>query len=136
MSLYPKILVTIDCSPVDDAVLQHIVPLAIQNGSQVFLLHVVHSHTLDEDRDLTADAKKTLDKYRQQLSDQGIKAEVILRSGEPAPEICAEILKQDFSLVAMATHGHSLLESLLYGSVSRTLKQQVNIPILLIPADK
>lgn len=50
MQVYKKILVTIDCSPVDDAILRHISAVARQNEAKVYLLHVVHSHTLDQDR--------------------------------------------------------------------------------------
>ena len=50
MQVYKKILVAMDCSPVDDAIIEHVSALALQNNAQVFLLHVVHSHTLDQDR--------------------------------------------------------------------------------------
>jgi len=132
MNVYHKILVTIDCSPVDETVLKHVAALAIQNEAIVYLLHVVHSHTLDQNRALTEIAEIALSKYSQQLRDQGIAVEVIMRSGEPETEIYNEIQQQDFDLVAMATHGHSLLESVLYGSVSRSLKYRIYIPLLLI----
>ncbi|MFA9424335.1 MAG: universal stress protein [Sedimentibacter sp.] len=132
MNVYHKILVTIDCSPVDETVLKHVAALAIQNEAIVYLLHVVHSHTLDQNRDLTQIAEIALSKYSQQLRDQGISVEVLLRSGEPETEIFKEIQQQDFDLVAMGTHGHSLLESALYGSVSRSLKYRISIPLLLI----
>ena len=45
MQIYKKIMVTIDCSPVDETILKHVAALAIQNKAEVYLLHVVHSHT-------------------------------------------------------------------------------------------
>jgi hypothetical protein len=54
MQVYRKILVTIDCSSVDDTIVAHVSALALQNNAQVALLHVVHSHTLDQHRVLDA----------------------------------------------------------------------------------
>jgi len=58
----------------------------------------------------------------------------VLRSGEPDTEILAEIEQHDYDLVAMATHGHSFIGDMLFGSVSRTLKHRIRIPLLLIGA--
>ena len=132
MNVYHRILVTIDCSPVDQNVLKHVSALAIQNEAIVYLLHVVHSHTLDQNRASTETAEIALNKYSKQLRDLGITVEIIMKSGEPEIEIYKEIPQQDFDLVAMATHGHSLLESTLYGSVCRYLRHRIRIPLLLI----
>ena len=132
MKVYHKILVTMDCSPVDNSVIKHVAALAVQNGAQVVLLHVVHSHTLDQDRSLREKAEIILNSHSKILQAQGIDVKVVLRSGEPDPEILDEIRKENYDLVAMATHGHSFLGDILFGSVSRTLKHRINIPLLLI----
>lgn len=132
MQLYKKILVTIDCSPVDDAILEHITALALQNEAEVYLLHVVHSHTLDQDRALHERTEGCMKSRRELLESRGIKAHIVVRSGEPEKEILVELEGSDYDLVAMATHGHSFIGDLLYGSVSRTLKHKISIPLLLI----
>ncbi len=132
MKVYHKILVTMDCSPVDNSVLNHVAALAVQNEAQVVLLHVVHSHTLDQDRSLREKAEIILNSHSKILQAQGIDVKIVLRSGEPDPEILDEIRKKNYDLVAMATHGHSFLGDILFGSVSRTLKHRINIPLLLI----
>ncbi len=121
-----------DCSPVDDRILEHVAQLALQNRSKVFLLHVVHSHTLDEHRALTRNAEILLAQGCQKLVDQGIDAKVVQRSGEPDEQILKEIQDGDYDLVAMATHGHSTFGQILFGSVSKTLKQKISIPMLLL----
>jgi nucleotide-binding universal stress UspA family protein len=136
MQVYRKILVAIDCSPVDDAIIEHVAALALQNSAKVYLLHVVHSHTLDQNRVLTEKARVTMAGYRATLEAQGVEAFVLLRSGEPDPEILAEIENADYDLVAMATHGHTFLGDLLFGSVSRTLKHRIQIPLLLLKPDR
>ncbi len=132
MQVYKKILVTMDCSAVDDAIIEHVSALALQNHAQVYLLHVVHSHTLDQNRALREPAEAALKGRCEILQAQGIEVHVVIRSGEPDEEILAELEANDYDLVAMATHGHSFVGDVLYGSVSRTLKHRISIPLLLI----
>lgn len=132
MQVYRKIVVAMDCSAVDDAIIEHVTALALQNSAQVYLLHVVHSHTLDQERALREVAEKTLNTRRTALRAKGIDAHIVIRSGEPDAEILDEIQANNYDLVAMATHGHSFIGDILFGSVSRTLKHKINTPLLLI----
>ena len=132
MQIYRHILVPIDCSPVDDAIVAHVADIAEQNGSKVDLLHVVHSHTVDQDRALRERAEGTLASYREIYSNRGVENRVVIRSGEPEAEILAQIDAEAYDLVAMATHGHGFIGDLLFGSVSRTLKHRIDIPLLLL----
>lgn len=132
MQVYKKILVAMDCSSVDDVIIEHVSALAIQNNAQVYLIHVVHSHTLDQDRALRELAEAFLKSRCEALQAKGIETHIVIRSGEPDEEILEEIEAKDYDLVAMATHGHSFLGDILFGSVSRTLKHKISIPLLLI----
>jgi len=132
MQVYKKILVTMDCSPVDAAIVEHIAPLALQNKATVHLLHVVHSHTLDQERALREQAQTALKTHLDTLEGQGIEAAIVLRSGEPETEILAEVEENGYDLVAMALHGHTFLADALLGSVSRSLKHALRIPLLLL----
>ena len=136
MQVYKKILVAIDCSPVDEAILGHVSALALQNKAKVYLLRVVHSHTLDQDRVLHQKTKKCMESYQKQLQEQGIDTAVVIRSGEPDEQILEEIRENNYDLMAMATHGHTFIGDLLFGSVSRTLKHKIEIPLLLIKSRK
>ncbi len=136
MKVYRNILVAIDCSSVDDFLVEEVSALALQLGATMHLLHVVHSHTLDQERFLRAESTLILDRYRQKLEAEGIGVNVVLRSGEPEREILGEIEEKSYDLVAMAAHGHSLPERILFGSVSRTLRQTVSIPLLLVRPDR
>jgi nucleotide-binding universal stress UspA family protein len=132
VQVYKKILVAMDCSPVDDTIVEHVSALAIQNNAQVYLLHVVHSHTLDQDSTLRQQAEIFLKPRCEALQARGVETHVLIRSGEPDAEILKEIEGKDYDLVAMATHGHTFLGDLLFGSVSRTLKHKISTPLLLI----
>ena len=132
MQVYKKILVAMDCSPVDDVIIEHVSALAIQNKAQVSLIHVVHSHTLDQHRALYETAEKSLNSSCDKLKARGIKTHIVIRSGEPDDEILKEIENDNYDLVAMATHGHTFIGDLLFGSVSDTLKHKISIPLLLM----
>ncbi len=136
MKVYRNILVAIDCSSVDDFLVEEVSALALQLGATMHLLHVVHSHTLDQERFLRAESTLILDRYRQKLEAEGIGVNVVLRSGEPEREILREIEEKSYDLVAMAAHGHSLPERMLFGSVSRAIRQNISIPLLLIRPDR
>jgi nucleotide-binding universal stress UspA family protein len=132
MQVYRRILVTMDCSSVDDAIIEHVSALALQNKAEVYLMHVVHSHTIDQDRALREVAEASLKARHEELKGRGIAAQIIIRSGEPDEEILAEIERGDYDLVAMGTHGHSLIGDIVFGSVSQTLKHRISIPLLLM----
>lgn len=133
MRVYGNILVPIDCSAVDDAVIGHVGSLAQQNGARVHLLHVVHAHTLGQNRALHARAERALAAHRQALQQRGLEVVVLIRTGEPDVEVLKQVREGDYDLVAMATHGHSYVGDFLFGSVSRTLKHALRVPLLLVP---
>jgi len=135
MQVYKKILVAMDCSAVDDTIIEHVSALALQNNAQVYLIHVVHSHTLDQDRVLREQTEACLKSRCETLQARGIEARIVIRSGEPDTELLKEIEGKDYDLVAMATHGHSFVGDILFGSVSRTLKHKISVPLLLIGPD-
>jgi universal stress protein A len=132
MQIYKKILLTMDCSEVDGPIVEHVSALAPQNKAEVVLLHVVHAHSLDQDRALHNKAIIILDACLADLRAKGIEAHSIVKSGEPDTEILHEIEDGGYDLVAMATHGHTLIGDILFGSVSESLKHKISIPLLLL----
>ena len=63
---------------------------------------------------------------------EGVDARAIIKKGEPEAEIMNEIETGEYDLVAMATHGHTFLGDILFGSVSDSLKHKLTIPLLLL----
>jgi nucleotide-binding universal stress UspA family protein len=132
MQLYRDILVAIDGSPADEVLIRQVAALAGQLGANVHLLHVVHSHTLDQERALREQAGAILDRCRAQLREQGVHVEALVRSGEPDREILMELGEHSYDLLAIAAHGHNLFGRILFGSVSRSLREKVLIPLLIV----
>ena len=132
MQSYRNILVALDGSASDDALISQVSVLAAPLGAKVHLLHVAHSHTLDQDRALREQAAVFLQRHQSAMQKLGIEVDVRVRSGEPDREILQEIEEQRYDLLAMAAHGHSLFGRILFGSVSRALRNKISIPILLV----
>ena len=132
MQIYKKILVTLDCSEVEGPIIAHVSALAQQNNAQVVLLRVIHAHTIDQDRALRDKAATAMEASLAELLAQGVPASSIIKNGEPEAEIIKEIEIGGYDLVAMATHGHTFIGDLLFGSVSDSLKHSINIPLLLL----
>lgn len=134
--MYEKILVPLDGSPVDRAIIDHVTKLAAIHKSTVILIRVAHYHTRDAQAHELQTAQAYLDTVQAELNRQGIATETILDHGEPAETILAHAEFMGCDLIAMATHGHRLLGDLLFGSVASELRHRTSIPILLIRASE
>jgi len=136
VQIYKRILLTIDCSEVDGPIVAHVSALARQNNAQVVLMHVIHAHTLEQDRALRDKATAAMDDWLTNMRSEGIEVLAIIKNGEPEDEILHEIENGDYDLVAMATHGHNLFGDILFGSVSKSLKHNITIPLLTLRYSK
>ena len=137
--MYDKILVTLDASPTDRAIIEHIKALAKTMHSRVALLHVADgwaARTYGADAvspEITQD-KAYLEKVRAEFQSAGISAEAELAYGEPAKEIVRWVEEKDCDLVAMSTHGHRFIADLFLGSTSRQVRHSISVPVLLLRA--
>lgn len=132
MALYKNILLLMDCSPVDDAIVTHIEELAKHHKSRVHLFHVVHAHTLDQERLMFAATETCLSKVKAMLVNKGIDASYSFVEGEPAEEVLKKTKEPTWDLIAMATHGHKGISDFILGSVSEVLKHNSDKPLLLL----
>ncbi len=134
--MYNNILVTLDCSEVDHTIITHITELAQIHHSHVDLIHILHSHTLDQEHFQMNQSVAIINDYQKQFREKQIPVNTIIKIGEPDEEILLVIEKGNYDLIAMATHGHHFFGDILYGSVSDTLKHKIGVPILLIKGKK
>src|SRR6266704_6535842 len=107
--MYKTILVTLDGTSSDQAILEHIKQLAELAHSRVVLLHVADgwaARTYGPDAvspEITEDTAY-LDKVRAEFQSSGIRAEAELAYGDPVTEIIKWVQRKGCSLVAMSTH--------------------------------
>jgi nucleotide-binding universal stress UspA family protein len=139
VALYRKIVVPLDASPTDRAIVDHIRPIAKLMGSRVVLLHVATgwaaqwfgsnavSPEVDEDR-------AYLDRIRDEFAADGIPAETVLAYGDPAHEIVRWVEENGCDLVAMSTHGHRALADVFLGTTAIKVQHGLKVPVLLLRA--
>jgi nucleotide-binding universal stress UspA family protein len=137
--VYRRILVPLENSPYDAAILDHVRKLAKVCGSSLLLVHVADgfvarnmtalklrdSEEIRRDREYLASVSETLER-------EGFDVDAVLAGGEPAQEIIDVAMREGCDLIAMSTHGHRFFSDLLYGSVAESVRHKCTIPVLLV----
>lgn len=139
--MYQRILIALENSTADEAILGHVEELARLHGSKLLLVHVADGWVArhHEQLDLAESEEMRLDRaylasVRERFAAQGIEADTVLLSGEPADEILKLVDAREVDLIAMSTHGHRFFADLLLGSTARKVRHGVEIPVLLLKA--
>jgi nucleotide-binding universal stress UspA family protein len=143
LTVYGTILVALENSRTDEAILAHVERLARLAGSRLLLVHVadgwVARHleqlNLADSAEMRED-RAYLESVRSRLAAAGLEVEAELARGEPADEIVRLAEEKGVDLIAMSTHGHRLLGDLIYGSTAHKVRHVVEIPVLLLRAPR
>ncbi len=137
--MYDTILVTLDSTPTDRAIIEHVKRLAKMASSRVVLLHVADGWAARQygpdavSPEITEDTEY-LQKVRAEFESAGIPAETELAYGDPAKEIVRWVEKKGCDLVAMSTHGHRFLADLFLGTTATRVQHSIRVPVLLLRA--
>jgi nucleotide-binding universal stress UspA family protein len=137
--LYDTILVTLDGTPTDRAIVEHVKQLAELAQSHLVLLHVADgwaARTYGPDAVSPEISEDTayLERVRSEFQSVGIPAEAELAYGEPAKEIVKWVQQKGCDLVAMSTHGHRFLADIFLGTTASRVQHSVSVPVLLLRA--
>jgi nucleotide-binding universal stress UspA family protein len=137
--MYDTILVTLDGTPTDRAIIEHVKQLAKLAQSRLVLLHVADgwaARTYGPDAvspEITED-NAYLEKVRAEFQSIGIPVQAELAYGEPADQIIKWVQKKGCDLVAMSTHGHRLLADVFLGATATRVRHNIDVPVLLLKA--
>jgi nucleotide-binding universal stress UspA family protein len=137
--MYETILVTLDGTPSDRAIIEHVKQLAKLAGSRLVLLHVADgwaARTYGPDAVSPEIAEDTayLATVRSELQSAGIATEAELAYGDPANEIIKWVKEKGCDLVAMSTHGHRFLADVFLGTTATRVQHNISAPVLLLRA--
>jgi nucleotide-binding universal stress UspA family protein len=137
--MYKTILVTLDGTPTDRAIIEHVKTLALLADSRVVLLHVADgwaARTYGPDAvspEITQDTAY-LKKVRSEFQAAGIPSEAQLAFGDPVKEIVKWVERKGCDLVAMSTHGHRFLADIFLGTTASRVQHSISVPVLLLRA--
>jgi len=137
--MYEKILVTLDGTSSDRAIIEHLKQLAKLAHSRLVLLHVADgwaARTYGPDAVSPEISEDTayLEKVRAEFLAAGIPTDAELAYGDPANEIINWVRQKGCDLVAMSTHGHRFLADLFRGVTATRVQHSINVPVLLLKA--
>ena len=140
--MYKRILVPLENGPADQTILRHVTGLAKLSGAEVILLHVadgwaarnMEQLNLKESEEMKED-RAYLERMATDLRAAGLEVDAVLAAGDPAKEIAAAAEREGADLIALATHGHRLLEDVVRGSTATALRHNTRIPVLMVRSD-
>ena len=141
LPMYKKILIPLENSKADRAILHHIKPLAKLTGASLLLMHVADGWVarnyeqlkLAESEEMKTD-RAYLESVAKTLQADGFEVSHVLAMGEPSDEIVKFVRKHHVDLIAMSTHGHRFISDVLYGSTADKVRHLVDVPVLLLKA--
>jgi nucleotide-binding universal stress UspA family protein len=141
--MYSRILVPLEHTAADESILTHVRELARRLGSRLVLLHVADGWVARNIKELDLreseemrDDRAYLERLCAELEGEGFDADAVLAAGDPAKEIAAAATREHCDLIAMATHGHRLLDDVVRGSTATALRHLTKVPILMVRADR
>jgi nucleotide-binding universal stress UspA family protein len=137
--MYKTILVTLDATPTDRAIIDHVKKLAKVMGSSLILLHVATSvpaqfNGPDAAGEEIEEDEAYLQGVKEEFEAAGIPARTELAYGDPVKEIVKWIEGNQCDLVAMSTHGHHFVADLVLGTTANRVQHSVSVPVLLLRA--
>jgi nucleotide-binding universal stress UspA family protein len=139
--MYHRILVPLEHSATDDAILAHVRQLARLCDATLLLIHVADGWAarnlkplqLRESEEMRAD-REYLERCCAALRADGYDTDSMLAGGEPAVEIAAAADREGCDLIAMAVHGHKGLQDVIYGTTANKVRHLTAVPVLMVRA--
>jgi len=139
--MYSNILIAIEHSDADRAVLSHVQSLARLTGARLLLVHVADGWAaryfdelkLRESEEIRGD-REYLGQLCEQMVQRGFETRTRLAMGDPATELVKVAAEESVDLIAMSTHGHRFLNDLIRGSTADRVRHNVKIPVLMVRA--
>ncbi|MHB8906614.1 MAG: universal stress protein [Melioribacteraceae bacterium] len=141
--LIRNILAPIDFSDYSKNALKYASQFAKEFNAKLYLIYVVEPMIYpadfsmgqiaipSTDVDLHARAEEELNNLAKTI-DPSLKVETTIRTGKPFVEIIEEAKEKDIDLIIIASHGHTGVEHLLFGSTAEKVVRKAPCPVLTL----
>ena len=138
-----SIMVPIDFSDYSKGALRYAAQFAKQFNSKIYLIYVVEPMIYpadfsmgqvaipSSDIDLTTRAEEELNKLASEIGNDLV-VETIIKTGKPFVEINETAGEKGIDLIIIATHGHTGVEHLLFGSTAEKVVRKAPCPVLAL----
>jgi universal stress protein A len=139
-----RILVPIDFSEYSKRALKYAIPFAEHFGASIDLLYVVEPTIYPADfsfgqagfpnleEELRSSGSHELDSLIQKEIAGRIPARKVIKTGKPFYEIIQYAREAKMDLIIIATHGHSGMEQILFGSTAEKVVRKAPCPVLVV----
>ena len=140
--MYRKILVALDHTGADEALLSHVSELGTLMKSQLLLVHVADGWVarnfdqlnLAESEEMQEDWKRLEEAAARLRQETGLSIETRLALGAPPDQLLKVAETERVDLIAMASHGHRLVGDIIHGSTIEAVRHRARVPIVVVPA--
>ncbi|MCF6268196.1 MAG: universal stress protein [Melioribacteraceae bacterium] len=144
MAMIKKILVPIDFSDYSKKALKYTVSFAQQFNSEINLVYVIEPIIYPADLsmgqmvipraniDFEEKSEKELSTLAKKEIGELLSYNILVKTGKPFMEIIEAAKEIDADLIIIATHGHTGVEHLLFGSTSEKVVRKAPCPVLTL----
>lgn len=139
-----RILVPIDFSDYSKNALKYAIPFAQQFKASIDLIYVVEPTIYPADfsfgqvgfpnveEELRIHGNDELENLMKKEIGKKVVASKVVRTGKPFYEINQYAKEEDIDLIIIATHGHSGVEHMLFGSTAEKVVRKAPCPVLVV----
>jgi nucleotide-binding universal stress UspA family protein len=139
-----KVLVPVDFSDYSKSSLRYAVNFAKHFNAELFLVYVVEPMVYPPDFSMGQIAIPSVDvemdkRAVEELNNLAgkeipseLKSKVIVKTGKPFVEIIETASAEDIDLIIIATHGHTGIEHVLFGSTAEKVVRKAPCPVLTL----
>jgi nucleotide-binding universal stress UspA family protein len=139
-----KVLVPVDFSDYSKSSLRYAVNFAKRFNAEINLIYVVEPMVYPPDFSMGQIALPSVDiemdkRASEELSNlakkeipHDIKSKTIVKTGKPFVEIIETAVEEDVDLIIIATHGHTGIEHVLFGSTAEKVVRKAPCPVLTL----
>ncbi|MBX3008459.1 MAG: universal stress protein [Melioribacteraceae bacterium] len=144
MELINRILVPIDFSDYSKSALKYAAQIAKFFEASITLVYVVEPMIYpadfsmgqvaipSTDMHLHERAEEELNTLAKSVIDSSLKVDVVIKTGKPFVEINETAQEIDADLIIIATHGHTGVEHILFGSTAEKVVRKAPCPVLTL----
>lgn len=144
MDTIKKILVPIDFSDYSKQALRYTVTFAKNFNAKIYMIYVIEPMIYPADfsmgqiaipsSDINIDtrAKEELETLAKNEIKPEINYDILIKTGKPFVEIIESAADLDVDLIIIATHGHTGMEHLLFGSTAEKVVRKAPCPVLTL----